>query len=337
MAEFDIGIDLGTYKTAVCVNGDEIILSEPSVVAINTKRQEIIAVGEKAYRMLGKSPEYIKVLPALENGVISDYYLAQIMISDVLKRVSQNFVVKPRVTICVPSTTTTVEIRALTDAAADSGARKVYLIHEPIAAALGANVDISKPKGRFIIDIGAGATDIAVLSLNGSVIARSFQVAGNHLDNELIKYVAKKHKLLIGPHTAKKLKETIGNVYNPTVDECMEIRGRCLKTGLPKKVTINAKEILPALSEIVDLIIAHIEEILNETPPELSGDILTEGIVMTGGGSLLGGLGDLIYKRSNIKVSIAPQPQNCVALGTGRAFKYVENLGEGFLSSSILI
>ena len=335
MANYDIGIDLGTTKIIIYVHGKGIVLNEPAVVAYNHKTKKVIAVGKEAAVMLGRTPDYISTESPLKEGVISNMDLTELMIKEFLKKVSESMMVKPRVAICVPSAITDVETRAVVMAASFAGARKVYLIEEPIAAAIGAGIDISRPNGFIVVDIGGGTTDVAVISLNGIVEKKSIKIAGSNLDEAISKYILKTHKILIGELMAENIKCEISNVYNPSDDKFTIIKGRHLLTGLPQKLKISEKEIYRALKEPVDNIIKGITDVLEKTPPELAGDIYANGLLLTGGGALLGGFAELLQSQINTKVIIADDPIVSVAIGTGKAFDYIDELGEGFVHAPI--
>lgn len=335
MAGLDIGIDLGTTSIIIYIQGKGIVLNEPSVVAVNIRTDEVLAVGDEAYRMLGKTPEYIVAERPMREGVISEYELTEEMVRRFIKKVCGNLMVKPRIAICIPSSVTGVESNAVVEAALIAGARKVYLIEEPIAAALGAGIDIGKANGVCVVDIGGGTTDVAVISLNGIVRSESIRRAGNHINDELIKYFTQTHKLLIGDRTAEELKKSIGCVYNPSEAVLGEVKGRHLLTGLPVKKQVTQKEIYPALLGVSIEICDALKETLRTTPPELVGDIHSNGIVLTGGGALLKGLPELLSEETGVKVHVAEEPENCVAVGSGLAFDRLEDLNEGFVDATL--
>ncbi len=330
MPGMDIGIDLGTTTVEIYMSGKGVVLKEPSVVAINTKTDEVLAVGEEAYRMLGRTPSYINAIRPLKDGVISDHQMTEFMIKDFLKKVCGSLMIKPRVSICVPSAITDVESRAVTQAAVSAGARKVYLIEEPIAAAIGSGIDITKPNGQMVVDIGGGTTDVAVISLNGVVVSRSLKVAGNHFDEEIIRHLLNTYKVLIGERMAEKIKIEIGCVYDPDESVTAEIKGRHQLKGLPQRLTVTQTELFEPLHAQAMKIVEVIKSVLDVTPPELGGDIYTNGIVLTGGGSLIQGLPELIESETRVKVRRSEDPINCVAIGTGRSFEYLEDLQQGF-------
>jgi len=336
MAFEDIGIDLGTATVQVCQINEGIILEEPSVVAVNTKTDTVLAVGDEAYKMIGRTPSYIQAVHPLEDGVISNYEMTERMIQYFLKKCCKNSVFKPRVVLCVPSGVTEVEARAAVDAAVAAGARKVYLIEEPVAAALGAGIDISIPNGVMVVDIGGGTTDIAVLSLNGVVTKTSIKMAGRKMDQSIIRYIRQSRGILIGEKTAEDIKIKIGTVYmedeDPDIE--MEAKGRDLSLGLPRKFTISRRELMPVLQELAMQIVQSIQSVAEKTPPELVGDIFDNGLILTGGGAMINGLDKLITANTRIKAKLADEPVECVAKGTIQAFKLVDSLQDGFLNAS---
>lgn len=322
MFDTDIGIDLGTASILVYIKGQGIILQEPSVVAINKDTNSILAVGEEARKMLGRTPGNIVAIRPLREGVISDYDITEKMLKYFIKKaLGKNLVIKPRISVCVPSSVTEVERRAVKDATKQAGARQVFIIEEPIAAAIGAGIDIARACGSMVVDIGGGTTDVAVISLGGTVISTSIKVAGDTFDESIVRYMRKKHNILIGERTAEDLKVNIGTAYSRSVPVTMDIRGRNLVTGLPKTLTVTSEEMEGALAESVATIIDAIHSVLERTPPELASDISDRGIVMTGGGSLLYGLDILIKNKTGINAFIAEDAVSCVAIGTG---KYIE-------------
>lgn len=332
MSSLDIGVDLGTTKIIIYKDGEGEILREPAIVALNTKDNTVMAVGSEAYAMLGRTPGHIRAEYPLADGVISNHILTEVMIKDCLKRACNSFLVKHRVVICVPSAITDVEKRTVIEVVVNAGGRKVYLIEEPIAAAIGSGIDIEKANGSLIVDIGGGTTDIAVISMSGVVQSRSIKIAGNKLDEEIIKYIALKYKITIGKKMATQVKQEIANVFVPSHNIKTEIKGRNLLTGYPQKIEISQVDIYDCLMPIVMNIIENIKWVLERTPPELVGDIYENGITLTGGGSLLGGLAELIQEHTNVKTFIAENPIECVSIGTGKAFKYLEVLQAGFSS-----
>jgi len=318
----DMGIDLGTATVLVYIKGQGIVLQEPSVVAIEKNSNSIVAVGEDARRMLGRTPGNIVAIRPLREGVISDYEITEKMLKAFIqKAIGRPLLLKPRVAVCVPSAVTEVERMAVEDATKQAGARQVFIIEEPIAAAIGSGIDIARAKGSMIIDIGGGTTDIAVISLGGAVLSSSIKIAGDNFDEAIVRYMNKKHHMLIGERSAEELKINIGTAFERTVKVAMDIRGRNLDSGLPKTVTVTSDEMQEALKSTVDAIIMAIRSILEKTPPELAADISDRGIVMTGGGSLLYGLDKLIKQQTGINAIVAEEAVSCVAIGTG---KYVE-------------
>lgn len=333
----DIGIDLGTATILLYVKGKGIVLREPSVVAIDKNTNKILAVGEEARRMLGRTPGNIVAIRPLKDGVISDYEITEKMLKYFLNKVCGGRFLKifsPRIVVCVPSGVTEVERRAVIDAAIQAGARKTYLIEEPIAAAIGAGIDISKACGSMIIDVGGGTTDIAVISLGGIVVSTSIKIAGDTFDEAIVRYMRKKHNIMIGERTAEELKINIGAVYPRVQEVTMEVRGRNLISGLPKTITVSSSEIMEALEESVSAIVEAVHSVLERTPPELAADIGDRGIVMTGGGSLIYGLDKLIQKETGINVVIAEDAISCVALGTGKALESLDELEYSYASEA---
>lgn len=321
----DLGIDLGTATVVLVTRGKGVIAREPSVVAMDRVTGKILKSGSAAERMLGRTPGNIAAIHPLQGGVISDFEMTQSMIGELIKKVISFSLVKPRVLISVPSGITEVEERAVIDAAINAGARKVYLCEAPVAAAVGAGLDISKAEGNLVVDIGAGTTDIAVLSLGGVVRSKSIKVAGDAFDEALIKNIRKKNNLLIGKTTAEELKRSIGCVFPKTEEQTMEIKGRSLMTGLPSNLTVSSTETIEAFDEVSSEIIEAIHSVLEETPPELVADVAGNGIVLTGGGSLLWGFDRLIESATSIKTRIADDAELCVAYGM---VKKMEELGE---------
>ena len=320
----DIGIDLGTASVLVYVKGKGVILKEPSVVAYDRDTNAIKAIGEEARLMLGRTPGNIVAVRPLRQGVISDYTVTEKMIKYfVQKALGKRTFKKPRISICVPSGVTEVERKAVQDATEQAGAREVFIIEEPIAAAIGAGIDIYKPCGNMIVDIGGGTSDIAVISLGGTVVSASIKIAGDDFDEAIIRYMRKKHNLLIGERTAEDLKIKIGSAFKRSEVDYMDVRGRNLVTGLPRTVKVSSEETEEALRETTAQIVETIHSVLEKTPPELAADIADRGIVLTGGGSMLRGLEDLIESKTGINTMTAEDPMTAVAIGTG---KYVEFL-----------
>ena len=324
----DIGIDLGTATVIAYIKGKGIVLREPSVVAVDNNTGDVVAVGEEARRMLGRTPGNIVATRPLRDGVISDYTVNEKMLKYFINKVGGKSLFAPRIMICIPSRVTEVEKKAVIDAATNAGARRVYLIEEPIAAAIGAGIDISKPCGNMVVDIGGGTTDIAVISLGGSVVSTSIKVAGDKFDEYVSKYIKKKYNLAIGERTAEELKVNVGCVYPKIQDVEMDVRGRDLTTGLPTTVTIHSSEMLEALQEPALMIVDAVHSVLERTPPELAADISDKGIYMTGGGCLIDGLDKLLQEKTGINVMIAQDTVSCVALGTGKALDNLDSLDE---------
>ena len=322
----DIGIDLGTATVIAYVKGKGIVLREPSVVAVNNLTGEVLAVGHEARRMLGRTPGNIVAIRPLRDGVISDYTVTEKMLKYFINKICGKFFFAPRIMICIPSQVTEVEKKAVIDAASNAGARRVYLIEEPIAAAIGAGIDISKPCGNMIVDIGGGTTDIAIISLGGSVVSSSIKVAGDKFDEYIVKYIKKRHNVMIGERTAEELKQQIGCVYPKIQDMEMDVRGRDLITGLPRTLTIYSSEMIEALEEPAMLIVDAVHSVLERTPPELAADISDKGIYMTGGGCLLDGFDRLLQDKLGINVMIAEDAISCVAKGTGKALDNLDSM-----------
>lgn len=326
----DIGIDLGTANIIITIAGKGIVLNEPSVVAYDRKKKAVVAVGAEAYKMIGRTPEYIVAVRPLKDGVISDNDMTQAMIKEFIGIVNGGFMVKPRIVLCVPSSVTDVERRAVVEAALSAGARKVFLIEEPIAALIGAGIDISRPNGTMVVDIGGGTSDVAIVSFNGIVQSRSVKMAGNKMDAAIIRHITQKYKILIGEKTAEKTKMEIANVFKPAGEKRMIVRGRHLLKGLPESIEISDIDTYEALHENAMEIVEQIKLVLESTPPELVGDILSNGILLTGGGALLGGLSELITDRVGAPCFIADHPIECVARGVDEAFKMSGSLLDGF-------
>lgn len=335
MPSVDIGIDLGTANVIITMGNKGIVLDEPSVVAYNKKTNEVVAVGDEAYRMLGKTPGYIVAVKPLSDGVISDHMMAESMICAFIKKVTSKQLLMPRIVICVPSGVTEVESRAVVEAARNSGSRKIYLIQEPVAALIGAGVDIDTPTGNMVVDIGGGTTDVAAVSMNGIVKSASVKVGGNKIDQAIVKHITNAYKLLIGERTAEQIKKGIANVYDPDGTKTMTVKGRNLLNGLPEAIVVTDMDIHRAIIEPVTDILVAIRSVLEVTPPELIGDIHTNGIYLTGGGALLGGLDKLITAETGIPCRVADEPMTCVARGTGKSFAMLDKLLDGFQSVSL--
>ncbi|GAX89638.1 rod shape-determining protein [Effusibacillus lacus] len=327
MLSKDIGVDLGTANVLVHVKGKGIVLNEPSVVAIDSQTKKIVAVGEEARQMLGRTPGNIVAIRPLREGVIADFDVTEMMLRHFInKTVGKSLFVRPRILICVPAGITSVEQKAVREAAERTGARDVYIIEEPRAAAIGAGLDIFQPSGSMVVDIGGGTTDIAVLSLGDVVTSSSIRVAGDKFDEAIIRYVKKQHNLLIGERTAEEVKVQIGSVYPNARQGKYDIRGRDMVTGLPKTIEVTSEEIRIALEEPVTQVIAATRSVLERTPPELAADIYVKGIVLTGGGALLYGLDKLMMDELQVPVLIADDPMTCVARGTGKVLDNLEKV-----------
>lgn len=335
MSSVDIGIDLGTANTIITIGGKGIVVNEPSVVAYDKKKQKVLAVGSEAYKMIGRTPEYIIAVKPLKDGVISDHTTTEAMVSAFIKKVSSSMMLKPRIILCVPSLITDVENRAVIEAALSAGARKVFIIKEPIAALLGAGVDISRAKGAMVVDIGGGTTDIAITSFNGIVKDTSVKLAGTKFDEAIIKYISTKYKLIIGEKTAEQAKIQLANVYEPDENVKMSVKGRNLLKGLPESIEVSEMDMYEALIDLVKEITAAVRSVLERTPPELVGDILANGIVLTGGGALLKGLDKYIQKKIGAPCYVADNPLECVAKGVEASFSLSEELLDGFEKISL--
>ncbi len=323
----NLGIDLGTATVLVYAEGKGVILKEPSVVAINKNTNKVLAVGEEARRMIGRTPGNIVAVRPLRDGVISDYDITEKMLKEFIRKAyGKSKITAPKVIVCVPSQATEVEKRAVIDAARNSGAKKVNLIEEPLAAAIGAGLDITKPNGSMVVDIGGGTTDIAVISLGGIVVRASIKVAGDSFDDAIIKYVRNKYKIMIGEKTAEELKVSVGSAFKDSRKLTTTMKGRNLITGLPDEISITSNEISEALKESVSLIVDSVKSVLEKTPPELASDIIEKGILMTGGGSLLFGLDKLIELETGVNVEIANNSVEAVAEGTGKVLGYLDKL-----------
>lgn len=323
----EVGIDLGTANVLVYIKGKGVVLDEPSVVAINSDTEEILAVGEEARLMLGRTPANIIAVRPLKDGVISDFEVTERMLRYFVKKsCGSGRFFKPRIMVCVPSGVTEVEKRAVREAAVAAGGKDVFLMEEPVAAAIGAGLDISEPDGKMVIDVGGGTTDIAVIALGGIVASTSVKMAGNKFDEAIIKYMRKNHKLYIGERTAEELKVKIGTAYPREETISMECRGRDLVSGLPKSVVVTSEEMMTALEEPIHVICEAVHNVLEITPPELAADISNAGIVLTGGGAYLCGLDKMIKSKTGIDVIVAENPKICVAVGTGKALEDLDKL-----------
>ncbi|NWG19601.1 MAG: rod shape-determining protein [Chloroflexi bacterium] len=322
-----IGIDLGTANVLVYVKGRGIVLSEPSVVALSTRDNRIKAVGADALAMLGREPESIEVVRPLREGVIADYDITEAMLKYFIKKASGPLTIsKPDVMICIPAGVTTVEMRAVRQAAEAAGARQAYLIREPLAAAIGANIPVAQPSGNLIIDIGGGTTEVAVISLNDIVVSHSVRVGGNKFDETIAAYVKRKYNVLIGERTAESIKIEIGSALPLERPLSMQVRGRDQVAGLPRTIEISSNEITDAIQEPLEAVISAVRRVLAETPPELSSDIIDKGMIMTGGGSMLRRINELLTDVTGVPCYVADQPANCVAIGTGLALEYLDIL-----------
>ena len=331
----DIGIDLGTANTLVHVKNKGILVREPSVVAMNKNTGEVLAVGDEAKSMIGRTPGNIVAIRPMKDGVIADFDITQNMLKYFIKKAlsSNNIAIfKPRVVICVPSGVTEVEKRAVEEAAIQAGAREVFLMEEPMAAAIGANLPVDEPTGGMVVDIGGGTSEVAVISLGGIVTSKSLRIAGDELDDAIIYHVKKEYNLMIGERTAEDIKMKIGCAYPKPKEETLEVRGRDLITGLPKNLILTSTEILEALKEPVHAIVDAIKFTLEKTPPELAADIMDRGIMLTGGGALLSGLDRLIHEETGMPVNIAEQPLDCVVLGAGKVLDEINTLRKVLLS-----
>ena len=331
----DIGIDLGTASVLVYIKGKGVVLNEPSVVAIDKNTGRLLKVGAEAQAMLGRTPGNIVAIRPLRDGVISDYDMTERMLKEFIRKVTGGFhLFPPRIMVCVPSGITEVEERAVIDAGRQAGARRVYLIEEPVAAAIGAGIDITKPDGHMVVDIGGGTSDIAVISLSGVVESASIKVAGDQFNEAVVKYMRRKHNILIGERTAEQMKVEIGCVYPKEEEATIEIKGRCLMTGLPKTITVNSTEMMEAFEEPVERILEAVHNVLERTPPELVADISNNGIVMTGGGSLVDGFDKLITARTGIHTVVAEDAISCVAEGTGKSLDSLGDMQDGTVNLS---
>lgn len=327
MLSRDIGIDLGTANVLIYVKGEGIVINEPSIVAVETESKKIIAIGEEANKMLGRTPGKIKAIRPMKDGVIADFEMAEIMLNEFIKKIKvKNLFSRPRILICCPTNITPVEKNAIKEAAERTGAKKVYIEEEPKVAAIGAGMNIEEASANMVIDIGGGTTDIAILSLNGIVVSSSIKIAGNVFDNDIIKYIKDKYKLLIGQKTAENIKKNYANIYSADKKIKFEVRGRNLITGLPSIIELTQVEIKEALSKSISEIIKETISILESTPPELSSDIVDKGILLTGGGSLLTGLPELLNEKLKVPVLIASSPLTSVAEGTGILLENVKKL-----------
>lgn len=334
----ELGIDLGTATVLVYEKGKGVVLKEPSVVAINKNTNKILAIGDEARKMIGRTPGNIVAVRPLRDGVISDYDITERMLREVIQKASgKRNIVAPRVMVCIPSQATAVEKRAVLDAAKNAGAKAAYLIEEPLAAAIGAGLDITKPNGIMVVDIGGGTCDIAVISLGGIVVRKSIKVGGDRFDEVIIKFVRDKFKLMIGEKTAEDLKIQVGSAFRGERSVTSTMKGRNLITGLPDEIEITTEELREALSDSVDQIVQNVKLVLEQTPPELSSDIIEEGILMTGGGSLLHGLDKLIEYETGIRTIIADHSVECVVQGTGKVLQYIDKYDVQMNDSEVIM
>lgn len=328
----DIGVDLGTANILVYLKGSGIVLREPSVVAIDRNTNKILAIGEEAKTMLGRTPGNIVAIRPLREGVIADYDITQSMLENVIQRVAgKSLFFKPRVVICIPSGVTTVEKRAVLEAAIQSGASKTYLVEEPIAAAMGAGLEISESRGAMVVDIGGGTTDIAVMSLGGVVVSDSLRVGGDKFDEAIVRFVKKERNVLIGEPTAEEIKMKVATVFKGNRQAAIEVRGRDLVSGLPTTIKLTSEEIYRALQEPVATLVSCVRSVLEKTPPELSSDIIDRGIVLTGGGALLDGMAELLQAETGIVTIVAENPLECVAVGTGKVLSSLQKLKDSVI------
>ncbi|GEB77490.1 MULTISPECIES: rod shape-determining protein [Sporolactobacillus] len=323
----DIGIDLGTANVLIYVKGQGVVLNEPSVIAMDTDTKQVLAVGEEARRMVGRTPGNIIATRPLRDGVIADFEVTELMLTHFIDKINvKGFLKKPRILICTPTHITSVEQKAIRQAAERSGGKQVYLEEEPKVAAVGAGMDIFQPSGNMVIDIGGGTTDIAVLSMGNIVTSQSIKLAGDTFDREILSFIKKKYKLLIGERTAEQIKITVGTVYKNSRDESMDIRGRDMVTGLPKTLTVHSNEIEAALSDSVNVIVSSAKAVLEQTPPELSADIIDRGVIMTGGGAQLHGIDQLLASQLKVPVVVADNPMTCVVEGAGKMLEHLDKL-----------
>jgi len=328
----DLGIDLGTANILVYSEGKGIVLREPSVVAIDKNTGKVLQVGAAARNMLGRTPGNVVAVRPLREGVISDYEMTEKMLAQFLKKIIRYSLVKPRVVVCVPSGVTEVEERAVIQAAMEAGARRVYLIEEPFAAALGAGLDLSAPNGRMVVDIGGGTTDIAVLSINDIAVSSSIKVAGDTFDDTIITYMRRRHGLLIGANTAEEVKITVGSVMERPEEVSMMVKGRDLRTGLPREELVTSTELLETLRRPAWRIVDEVLSVLELSSPELVADVAQNGIVLTGGGSQIWGMDKMIQERTEIACMVADNAESCVALGCGKSLQWINSMQEGTIN-----
>lgn len=330
----DLGIDLGTANTLVYVKGKGIVVREPSVIAVNKDTNEILAVGDEAKLMLGRTPGNIVAIRPMKDGVIADYTYTQHMLKYFIQKAcGSKSIIKPKIIVCIPSCITEVEKRAIEDSVMHAGAKEAYLIEEPMAASMGAGLAVEEPIGTMVVDIGGGTTEVAVISLGGIVTSVSLRVAGDYFDNAIVQYVKRTQNVMIGERTAEQIKIQIGSAYHMDEEKAMELNGRHLVSGLPKKIVVTSEQIREALSEAVMMIVDCIKTTLEKTPPELSADIMERGIMITGGGALLRGLDELITQETGIRTNIAENPLDCVTLGTAHVLDEINSLRKVLLTS----
>lgn len=323
----DLGIDLGTANTLVHVRGKGIVIREPSVVAIRSDNKMVLAVGDEAKRMIGRTPGNIVATRPMKDGVIADFDVTQEMLKHFIRKSGRRTLpIHPRVVVCVPSGVTEVEKRAVDEATRQAGAREAYLVEEPMAAAIGAGLPVHEPTGSMVVDIGGGTSEVAIISLGGIVTSKSLRVGGNKLDDAIIFYIKKEYNLMVGERTAEEIKITIGSAFPKEQETSMDVRGRDLVTGLPKTLRITSAEIIEALREPVNGIVEAIKSTLEKTPPELAADVMDKGIMLTGGGALLDGMDQLVHQETGMPVHIAENPLDCVALGAGKVVEEIETL-----------
>ena len=330
MAQYDIGIDLGTTSIIVAVAGKGVVLNQPSVVALDNRKDQVLAVGDEALAMVGRTPNYISAIRPLKDGVISNHMLTKELICRFVNKVYDSRLIKPRVAVCVPAAITGIESDAVVEAVVAAGARQVFLVDEPLAAAMGSGIDVRQPSGHMVVDIGGGTTDIAVISLGGKARSTSVNVAGNTFDDEIVRCVRAKFNVAIGLRTAEELKKQVACCQPGVFSGSMEVKGRSLLTGLPQKFTVCTEDLAEAISPLVEQITVAAHQVLEKTPPELSGDIFTDGIMLTGGGAMLKGLPEYMSQRLKVNVVVSPDPINCVALGTAQSLVIGEDLETGF-------
>ncbi len=330
----DIGIDLGTATVQIYVKDKGIVLEEPSVVAVNRRTEKVLSVGAEAHAMIGKTPPHIHAIRPLKDGLVCDYKMTEIMVQHFIRKVCDDKLIKPRIALCVPGGITDVESNAVMDVAIAAGARRVFLIEEPVAAAIGAGIDLSKANGNMIVDIGGGTTDIAVLSLNGIVNKKSIKVAGDNFSDVIVRHIRSTRNVLIGDRMADKLKTEIGSVHF-TENKTAVAKGRNLENGLPCAIEVTRADLYEVLHKEAMQIVTAVREVIEKTPPELVGDLSDNGIIMTGGGSLLDGMDCLISEHTKITATVAEDPVHCVAVGTGKSFDYMDTLVDGFMTPSM--